>query len=120
MAIEIHSLDSPHEKRDFGHGELALVNVAGLTFGRSVFHPGWKWSDDVRPIVKTESCQLNHTGYVITGHLHVEMDDGSTADVYAGDAVRIPAGHDAWVVGDEDCVILDVSEEADTYAKPAD
>jgi uncharacterized protein YjlB len=35
------------------------------------------------------------------------MNDGSTLDVGRGDVYVIPAGHDAWVVGDEPCTLLD-------------
>jgi hypothetical protein len=46
----------------------------------------------------------------------VRMDDGSESTVSEGDVVRIEPGHDAWVVGDEACVILDTGVAA--YAKP--
>src|SRR5207344_1916581 len=60
-----------------------------------------RWSEVVAPIVQTASCQNRHVGYVISGHLHVVMDDGTELDVVAGDAYEIPSGHDAWVVGDQ-------------------
>src|SRR5437763_16264230 len=117
MTLEVKNLDAPEEKRSFEHGSLALVNCAGATIGRAVFNPGWRWSNDVKPIAGTDSCQASHTGYTISGHLHVKMDDGTEADIGPGDALVISPGHDAWVVGDEPCVMLDWSGSAD-YAKP--
>jgi hypothetical protein len=68
---------------------------------------GWRWSEHVRPIVGTDSCQVHHIGYVISGHLHVEMTDGASIDLIAGDTFEIPPGHDAWVVGDEPWISVD-------------
>jgi class 3 adenylate cyclase len=72
-----------------------------------VFEPGWRWSEHVKPIVGTESCQVHHLGYAVSGHLHVEMTDGASLEVIGGDAFEIPPGHDAWVVGDEPWVSVD-------------
>ncbi|WP_285740138.1 cupin domain-containing protein [Kitasatospora phosalacinea] len=113
------SLDEPEEVRPFegGKGQLALVNLAAGGVGRAVFEPGWRWSEHVRPIVGTDSCQASHAGYVISGRLRVEMDDGEAAEFGEGDFMLCPPGHDAWVVGDVPCVMLDWQGYAD-YAKP--
>jgi uncharacterized RmlC-like cupin family protein len=55
----------------------------------------------------SDLCPVRHTGYVLSGRLHVEWGEGSTLDAAAGEVVEIPPGHDAWVVGDEPCVLLD-------------
>ena len=114
------SLDSPEETRPFkdGKGRVELVNLDSGPVGRATFEPGWKWSEHVKPIAGTDSCMAPHTGYVISGRLHVKMDDGSEAEAGPGDAFVISPGHDAWVVGDQPCVALDWSGSAD-YAKPA-
>jgi mannose-6-phosphate isomerase-like protein (cupin superfamily) len=117
MTLETRNLDTPDETRSFEHGGINIVTVAGATVGRAVFNPGWKWSNDVKPIAGTESCQAPHTGYVISGRMHVVMDDGTEGEAGPGDAVAIPPGHDAWIVGDEPCVMLDWSGAAN-YAKP--
>lgn len=98
--------------------EINVVNIGGVTVGRAVFNPDWKWSNDVKPIAGTDSCQAPHTGYVISGRMHVVMDDGTESDAGPGDAIAISPGHDAWIVGDEPCVMLDWSGSAN-YAKPA-
>ena len=111
------SLDSPDEVRPFPHGRLELVSAEGPLVGRATFEPGWRWSSDVKPIAGTASCQAAHAGYVISGRMHVVMDDGSEADFGPSDVMIVPSGHDAWTVGDEACVVIDWQGFAD-YAKP--
>jgi class 3 adenylate cyclase len=93
--------DRPDEVRTVERGRIDLVELGELVVGRAVFEPGWRWSEHVKPIVGTESCQVHHLGYVISGHLHVEMDDGASIELRGGDTFEVPPGHDAWVVGDE-------------------
>jgi uncharacterized cupin superfamily protein len=114
---EIKNFDSPDEVREFeGKGQAKVVNVAGQVVGRGTFEPGWKWSENVKPIAGTDSCQVSHLGYVLSGRMRVYMDDGSEAEVGPGDVVAIPRGHDAEVVGDEACEMIDFGEFGD-YAK---
>jgi quercetin dioxygenase-like cupin family protein len=112
------SLNSPEETRPFedGKGQVELVNLAGGAVGRATFEPGWKWSKHVKPIAGTESCQAAHLGYFVSGTMHVVMDDGEEGDFTAGDYAVIPPGHDAWIVGNEPCVVIDWQGFAD-YAK---
>jgi uncharacterized cupin superfamily protein len=116
--IEVKRFDSPDEVRPFeGNGHAEVVNVAGQTVGRGTFEPGWRWSQNVKPIAQTDSCQVSHLGYVMSGRMRVFMDDGTEGEVGPGDVAAIPPGHDAEVVGDEPCVMLDFGEFGD-YAKP--
>ena len=118
-ATEIKNFDSPDEVRPFeGKGEAKVVNVAGQVVGRGTFEPGWKWSENVKPIAGTDSCQVSHLGYVLSGRMKVFMDDGSESEVGPGDVVAIPPGHDAEVVGDEPCEMVDFGEFGE-YAKPS-
>jgi uncharacterized cupin superfamily protein len=73
----------------------------------------------VKPLAGTESCQAAHTGYIVSGRMHIRMDDGPEGELGPGDAFICSPGHDAWVVGDEPCVALDWSAATD-YAKPAE
>ena len=95
------------ERRAFEHGEMRVTTAGGVTLGRAEFKPGWRWSNDVKPLAGTSSCQVAHNGYIISGRLHVRMDDGTEAECGPGDLFVIAPGHDAWVVGDETCVALD-------------
>ena len=117
-ATEIKNFDSPDEVRQFeGKGQAKVVNVAGQVVGRGTFEPGWKWSENVKPIAGTDSCEVSHLGYVLSGRMKLFMDDGSEADVGPGDVFAIPPGHDAEVTGSESCILIDVGHVAD-YAKP--
>lgn len=121
MAGLVHkNFDKPDETRPFeaSTGRLDLLNVSGGAVGRAVFEPGWRWSLHVKPIAGTDSCQSAHTGYVVSGRMKIVMDDGESADVSPGDFIQIEPGHDAWVLGDEQCVVLDWTGYGD-YAKPA-
>lgn len=119
MTLESKNLDNPDEIRKFTNGELGVVTVPGAIVGRAVFQPGWQWSKDVKPLVGTESCEAAHTGSIVSGHMHVMMDDGTEGDLGPGDAFVISPGHDARIVGDAPCVSLDWSAAAD-YAKPVE
>jgi quercetin dioxygenase-like cupin family protein len=110
------SLDSPDETPTFEKGKVELVNLKTVTIGRSVFEPGWSWDRCVKPIVKTNSCEAPHTSVIISGRLKVRMDDGTEAEGGPGDVAVIPLGHNAWVIGDEPCVMIDFTDAKD-YAK---
>ena len=98
--LQRRSFIDSEEVRRFPNGELRLVTFDDIVFGEFRFEPGWKWSNDVRPIAGTALCEHRHVGFVISGQLHVAMNDGATMDFVAGDIYEIPPGHDAWVVGD--------------------
>ena len=113
-AVEIGSFDSPDEIRKFeGKGHTAIVTVAGRNIARATFEPGWVWSENLKPIAGTDSCEVSHLGYVLSGRMKIMMDDGSEAEVGPDQAVAIPPGHDAMVVGDEACVLVDFGEISD-------
>jgi quercetin dioxygenase-like cupin family protein len=107
MQLRRKRFDHPDEVRTVDKAHIDLVELGELAIGRAVFEPGWRWSEHVKPIVGTESCQVHQVGYVVSGHLHIEMTDGASLDVVGGDAFEIPPGHDAWVVGDEPWVSVD-------------
>jgi mannose-6-phosphate isomerase-like protein (cupin superfamily) len=111
------SIDQPDEHREFKLGHIDVSSTDGATLGKAVFEPGWRWSECVGPIAGTPSCEVHHNGYVLSGRLHVRMDDGGEAEVGPGDLFVVSPGHDAWTVGDEDCVVLDFSSDIAGYAK---
>ncbi len=117
--LERKTFDAPDETRPLADkGHVKLVNIGGGTVGRVTFEPGWRWSEHVKPIAGTESCQMAHLGYVLTGRQGVRMDDGTESEFGPGDVIYIPAGHDGWVIGDEPSVVIDFSGMAH-YAEPA-
>jgi quercetin dioxygenase-like cupin family protein len=109
---------SPDETRPFkdGKGKMDVFQLGDSTVGRGEFEPGWRWSLHVKPIAGTPSCQAAHAGCVLEGRIAVKMDDGSEMEYGPGDFFNMPPGHDAWVVGDKRCVMLDFTGVA-KYAK---
>jgi len=108
---------NPDETRTIDSGKVEVVNLGNIQAMRATFEPGWKWSESVKPIAGTNSCQVAHMGYQVSGRMIVKMDDGSEHEFRPGDAGIIPPGHDAWVVGDEPVVFIDFQGAA-SYAKP--
>ena len=116
--VESRDFSAPDETRTPDKTKVELVNVAGGQIGRYTFQPGWRWSECIKPVVGTDSCQVEHIGYVVSGTLRVTHEDGSEGEVKAGDVYRIAPGHDAWVVGAEPAVFVEFQGAAH-YAKPA-
>jgi hypothetical protein len=114
-AIHKH-FQTPDEVREFPLGKLELVKIGKAVVGRATLQPGWRWSDSVKPIVHTATCDAPHFQYHVAGHLHVAMDDGTEMDCRPGDISLLPSGHDAWVVGNEPVVLVDFQGMVD-YAK---
>jgi hypothetical protein len=114
--MEVKNLNSPEETRNFDKGKLDLVKIGGAMVGRAVFQPGWKWSESLKPIAKTKSCEAPHFQYHVSGTIRVRMDDGTERDLKPGDVSLLPSGHDAWVVGNEPVVVVDFQGMRD-YAK---
>ncbi len=63
---------------------------------------------NVEPIAGTDSCHVDHIGYVLEGRIALRMDDGAEREFGPGDAFHVPPGHGAWIIGDEACVLLDL------------
>jgi Cupin domain len=116
-AAEKKNFDSPDEIRPFeGKGQAQVLNIGGRVVGKGVFEPGWRWSNNVKPIAGTKSCEVSHLGYCVSGRMKVYMDDGTELEIGPGDVFALPPGHDAETVGAEPCVALDFGEFGD-YAK---
>jgi hypothetical protein len=114
--VESKGMDSPDEVRTPDKTRIEIVTVGGSEAARFTFQPGWRWSECIKPVVGTDSCQAEHLGYAISGRMQVEHEDGTALEIGAGDAYAIASGHDAWVVGDEPFVGLEF-KSAGEYAK---
>lgn len=113
---EVKNFNAADEVREFPLGLLELVNMGGAIVGKAVLQPGWKWSESIKPVAQTKSCEAPHFQYHVSGTLRIKMDDGQEFDCVAGDVSVLPPGHDAWVVGNEPAVLVDFQGMAD-YAK---
>ena len=114
--VESKSMDAPDEVRSPDKTKVDIVRVGDSEVGRFTFQPGWRWSECIKPVAGTDSCQADHLGYAVSGRIHIEHEDGTTADIGPGDAYVIAPGHDAWVVGDEQFVGIEFKSAAG-YAK---
>ncbi len=117
--LESKSFNTPDEIRPFadkGAAEVVALGEGAVMKGR--FEPGWVWSEHLRPVVGTDSCESPHLLYVLSGRMHVRMNDGTEGEVGENEVARIEPGHDAWVVGDERFVALEFeSRSAEEYAR---
>src|SRR5450631_1871290 len=107
---------SPMRRETFPNGPAEILSIGDTQVGRMTFQPGWRWSNDVKPIAATDSCEAPHFQYHVSGRLAIRMDDGTEMVAGPGDVTSLPSGHDAWVVGDEPVVVVD-SYGASNYAK---
>jgi quercetin dioxygenase-like cupin family protein len=115
--FQVKSHASPDEVRSPNKTRVEVVQHEGFTIGRFNFEPGWRWSECIKPVVKTDQCQVSHVGYAVSGKIRVRMSDGTEKTIGAGESYTIPPGHDAWVEGNERFVGIEVMS-ADVYAKP--
>lgn len=114
--IEQRDFSAPDETRTPDKTTVELVRVGDGQVGRYTFQPGWKWSECIKPVVGTDTCQVEHVGYAVSGSLHVVHDDGTEIDTAPGNVYRIGPGHDAWVIGNEPAVMVEFQGAAN-YAK---
>lgn len=106
--LQVGRGNAPQESRPFvAKGRADMHQLGDVTVMRGVFEPGWKWSEHVAPIAGTKSCQARHLGFILSGRMRIRMEDGSEEEVGPGDFMRVAPGHDAWVVGDEACIVID-------------
>lgn len=118
LGVQARSFDSPDETRAPEKTKVEVVRMGGVSAARLSLESGWRWSECIKPIVGTESCQARHVGYLQSGTMHVVHDDGTEQEIAPGQAYVIEPGHDAWVVGDERIVAFEFeSKTAEEYAK---
>lgn len=105
--VEARDFGSPDETRTPDKTRIELLSIAGGQIGRYTFQPGWRWSECIKPVVHTDSCQVDHIGYLVSGTLHLKHDDGTEKDIGPGMVYRIAPGHDAWNIGSEPVVVVE-------------
>ena len=105
--IQLKNFESPDEEAPAGRGKVEVIALGGITVRRLTFQPGWRWSEDVKPMSNTDSCQIPHLNIHISGQFGAKMEDGTEKLFGPGDVGLLPPGHDAWVIGDEPVVIIE-------------
>jgi hypothetical protein len=99
--------ETPDYVKTFNNGTAEFVELEGQYYGKVTLQPGWSWSKDLQPLLKTKSCEAAHLQYVISGRLRIVMDDQTELHLTPGDLVSVAAGHDARVIGNEPFVALE-------------
>jgi TusA-related sulfurtransferase len=102
------NLEEPDETKLTPKGILQLATIGGFTLGLRTLEPGWRWTESMRQVMNTETCETRHIGYVISGRMGFQMDDGTALEVGPGDAFDVHPGHDAWTIGDSPFVFIDL------------
>jgi hypothetical protein len=116
--VEKRAFDSPDETRTPDKTRIEVVHLGGTTAARFTMEPGWSWSDCVKPVAGTESCQHKHIGVVQSGRMRVTHEDGSVVELEPGDAHVIEPGHDAEILGDALFVGFEFQQKAaEQYAR---
>jgi hypothetical protein len=88
FAVKSHS--SPDEVRSPEKTRVEIVHLEGFTLGRLSFEPGWRWSECIKPVAQTDSCQVSHVGYAVAGRITVRLQDGTQKTIVAGGCLHHP------------------------------
>ena len=87
--VILKRFETPDETRIFPKGKFELIRIGAMTIGRATYEPGWRWSIDVDAALGQTSCQVEHTGMVVSGSATAAMDDGTIHTMTAGDLFYI-------------------------------
>ncbi len=116
--IREKTLEKPDHSREFPSGRGAVVRLGSMVVGRATLRPGWRWSTSIKLAVGTETCEVHHFHVVLAGRIAFQMNGAAPQTFGPGNVIDVPPGHDAWVVGDEDAVILDISGNSADFGLP--
>ena len=107
LKSQTKSFNAPDETRTFPSTIMEYVKLGDMTIIKATWQPGYRWTEHMKPSIGKDSCPGTHLTYVISGQLRTRMDDGTEFDLGPSDVAITAPGHDAWVLGDEPCVVLD-------------
>jgi len=79
--VILKRFDRPDETRTFELGRFELVTLGGMTIGRAVYQPGWRWSTHVGAPLGATHCNVEHLGLVLSGHATAAMQNGTVHDL---------------------------------------
>jgi hypothetical protein len=102
------------DSRTVGGVQLDIVRTGTGRVKRAIYPAGFRWSTHMKPITGTGSCEHAHVGFLARGRIHVQFGDGAVQEFEAPAALAIAPGHDAWVMGSEPAVVIEIDFEGDT------
>ncbi len=109
MELSARSFDKPDSVEELPLAKAEVVRLGNWSLYRATIQPGWRFSEHAAPDTGPKLCQDEHALFMIlSGHFVVKMEDGRTLDLQSGDIASIPPGHDAWVVGEEPVIALEM------------
>lgn len=107
LEVILKTFENPDEVREFEKGRFEIVNIGGMTIGRAIYEPGWKWSEHVGAALGKEFCDVEHLGMVVSGEATAALENQEVAYLKPGMIFYVPqTPHDSWVVGDEPYISL--------------
>ena len=109
MKLQHRPFGDADDVREVPLGRLETYDLGELRLGRAILQPGWRWSDSIRPIARTELCEAHHFGVCVGGSSRVRLREGAELAIEAGQFYEIPPGHDTWVTSDEPYVTIEWS-----------
>jgi hypothetical protein len=116
--VEKRDFGSPDETRTPNKTRIDVVHVGGTTAARFAMEPGWRWSECVKPVAGTDSCQHRHIGVAQSGRMRVTHEDGTVLEIGPGEAYVIEPGHDAEIISEEQFVGFEFEPKAaEEYAR---
>lgn len=102
------------EHREIGGVQLDVVKTGSARVKRVVYPVGFRWSRDLKNIIGTELCMHAHVGFLASGQINIQYEDGFTEEFIAPQVVAIEPGHDGWVEGNEPAVLIEFDFEKNT------
>jgi class 3 adenylate cyclase len=101
VKLQRRPFGEPDNVREVPFGRLETYDMGEIRIGRSILQPGWRWSESIQPISRTELCEYHHIGVCLAGRMRIQTREGAELTIEAGQFYEIPAGHESWVEGDE-------------------
>jgi hypothetical protein len=102
------------QHREVGTVQLDIAAAGAARIKRVIYPPGFRRSKDMKPVTGTDLCMHAHAGFLASGQIHIEYEDGCIVEFSAPQVVVIDPGHDGWVVGNEPAVLIEFDFENDT------
>jgi class 3 adenylate cyclase len=107
MKLQYRKFGDADDAREVPFGRLETYDMGEMRIGRSILQPGWRWSESIKAIARTELCEYHHIGISVSGSCQIRMREGAELLIEPGQFYEVPPGHDAWVIGDEPWVTID-------------